>query len=76
MKTEIRKQERDFKAKVELAERTPQEVLETMLSEYYEEGIKTFIATERKRNPELSDKEILIKMFKLHDKLKGTRNRK
>ena len=66
-----RKISRDFKSKVELTKKTPLPILERMLCEYYDEGIKTFIKTEKKKHPEMSEKEILIRMYRLSEKLKG-----
>ena len=75
MKTETNKQfrkiSRDFKGKVELMKKTPLVDLEKMFSEYYDEGIATFIGIEKKIYPDMTEKEILVKMYKLSEKLKG-----
>ncbi len=78
MKSEISKQfrkiSRDFKGKVALMEKTPLEDLEKMVSEYYDEGITTFIRIEKNKNPDMTEKEILIEMYKLSEKLKGKKH--
>ena len=75
MKTETHKQfrkiSRDFKGKVELMKKTPLIDLENMFSEYYDEGIATFIRIEKSEHPDMTEKEILVKMYKLSEKLKG-----
>lgn len=67
---------RDFKGKVELMKKIPLEDLEKMFSEYYDEGIKSYLKVEKKRHPNKKKKEILIEMYNLSEKLKGKRHLK
>ncbi len=71
----FRKNARDFKGRIERMKHTPIEVLESMFLELYNYGIKEFIRKEMERYPNKSRKEIIIDMYKMHDKLKGM-NRK
>jgi hypothetical protein len=70
-KKENRKIARDFLGKVKMAEKTPLKVLERMFIEIYDEAIRTYIINEKKKNPHKSQKEILIEMYKLSERLKG-----
>ena len=67
---------RDFKGKVKLMKKIPLEDLEKMFSEYYDEGIKNYLKVEKKRHPNKKEKEILIEMYNLSEKLKGKRHLK
>ncbi len=71
-----RKISRDFKGKIELMDKIPLRDLEGMLSEFYDEGINTFLRTEKLRHPELTEKEILVKMIELSEKLKGKKHKR
>ena len=73
---EHRKLSRDFKGKVELAKKTPLSDLEEMFSEYYDECIEFYLRIEKEKHPNISEKEILIGMHKLSDKLKGKKHNK
>lgn len=68
---EHRKFSRDFKGKVELTKKTPLSDLEEMFSEYYDESIELYLRIEKEKHPNTSEKEILIGMYKLSEKLKG-----
>ena len=68
---EYRKISRDFRGKVELMKKTPLKDLEIMFSEYYDEAIENYIRTEKKKHPNMTEKEILIGMYELSEKLKG-----
>jgi len=73
-KKDLRKISRDFKGRVELMKKISLKNLEKMFSEYYDEGIDSYIRIEKQNNPNLSEKEILIGMYKLSEKLKGRRH--
>jgi len=68
---QYRKISRDFKAKVKLTEETPLEDLEKLFVELYDFGLENYIKTERERHPQKSEKEIIIEMYQLREKLKG-----
>ncbi|MHA1147463.1 MAG: hypothetical protein ACTSR8_04395 [Promethearchaeota archaeon] len=68
---QYRKISRDFKEKVELMKKTPLIDLEKMFSYYYDEGLSTYLRVEMERHPDMTEKEILIEMYKLSEKLKG-----
>ncbi len=70
-----RKISRDFKNQVELAKRTPVEILEKMLVELHDFYIQNYMKTEREKHPEKSRKEILIEMYQLREKLKGRKKK-
>lgn len=62
---------RNFKGRIELMKKTPLKDLESMFLELYELGLKEYIRVEKERFPGKSRKEIIIEMYKLHDKLRG-----
>jgi hypothetical protein len=66
-----RKIVRNIKGRIELTERTPLKDLESIFLEMYEFGLKSYIRVEKERFPKKSRKEIIIDMYKLHDKLRG-----
>jgi len=66
-----RKIVRNFKGRIELMKKTPLKDLESIFLELYEFGLKQYIRVEKERFPEKSRKEIIIDMYKLHDKLRG-----
>ncbi len=66
-----RKISRDFRGKVELMRKIPLKDLEQMFSEYYDECIENYLRCEKKKHPNMTDKEILIGMYELSEKLKG-----
>ncbi|HEY0090310.1 MAG TPA: hypothetical protein VGB37_15785 [Candidatus Lokiarchaeia archaeon] len=68
----FRKISRDFKGKLELMKRTPLEDLEEIFLEMYELGLKDYIRVEKKRYPNKTRKEIILDMYKLHDKIKNS----
>ena len=67
----FRKIARNFKGRVEMMNKTPLEKLEKLFIEYYDYGIKDFIRTEKKKFPHKTRKEVVIRLYELHDKLKG-----
>jgi len=66
-----RKIVRNFKARVDLMKKTPLKKLEKMFIEMYDYGVQDYIRTEKLIHPNKSDKEIIIEMYKLREKLKG-----
>ncbi|TFF93503.1 MAG: hypothetical protein EU544_05795 [Promethearchaeota archaeon] len=62
---------RDFLGKVEMAKNTPLKVLERMFNEIYDEAMKTYLRTEHEKYPHKSQKQILIKMYEISERLKG-----
>jgi len=66
-----RKISRDFKGRIEKMKTTPLKILESMFLELYNYGLEEFIKTEKLKYPDKSRKEIVIDMYKMHDKLKG-----
>ena len=50
--------------------KTPLEKLEAIFLELYKLGIKDYIEIEKKKHPNKSRKEIIIDMYKFHDKMK------
>jgi hypothetical protein len=73
---QFRKISRDFKAKVEFMKKTPLEDFEKMISEYYDEGIATYLRIEKEKHPDMTEKEILVERYKLREKLKWKRHLK
>lgn len=71
-KIKIRKQIRDFEGSILLMERTSLKDLEEMFLEIYEFNLQESIKREKQKNPELTRKEIIINMYKLHDELKNS----
>ncbi len=75
MKSDIdknyRKIVRNFKGRVDLMKKTPLKELEKMFIEMYDYGIQDYIRTEKSIHPDKSDKEIILEMYKLREKLKG-----
>ena len=71
IETSLRKFHRDFKGKVSMMKNTPLDVLEQMFRECYDESIELFIRTEKEKDPTASEKEILIKLYSISEKLKG-----
>jgi hypothetical protein len=68
-----RKLARNFKIRVEMTENTPLNILEEMLIEMFDEGVNQYLKKEKKKNPEKSQKQILIEMYRLRERLKGRR---
>ncbi|MBD3339627.1 MAG: hypothetical protein GF353_10990 [Candidatus Lokiarchaeota archaeon] len=66
-----RKIARDFKGRIEMMKHTSIEILESMFLELYNYGLEEFIKKEMERYPNKSRKEIILDMYKIHDKLKG-----
>ncbi|MBD3213229.1 MAG: hypothetical protein GF311_11535 [Candidatus Lokiarchaeota archaeon] len=71
-KIKIRKQIRDFEGSILLMEKTSLKDLEEMFLEIYEFNLQESIKREKQKNPELTRKEIIINMHKLHDELKNS----
>ena len=49
---------------------TPLESIESLFLEVYELGLQDYIRNEKKRFPNKTRKEIILDMYKLHDKLR------
>ena len=71
----FRKLARDFKGRVELMNKTPLKDLESMFLELYEFGVNEYIRTEKEQNPNKSRKEIIINMYKFHEKMMKRRKK-
>ena len=67
----FRKTARDFKGHVERMKNTPIQVLENMFLELYNFGLEEFIKVEKEKHPDKTRREIILDMYKLHDKLKN-----
>jgi len=70
-KLKFRKQMRDFEGRIALMKKTPIEELEEMFLELYEYNLQEYIKQESKKNPGKKRKDIIIDMYKLHDRLKN-----
>lgn len=66
-----RKKARDFKGRIELMKTTNLEEIESLFLEIYDLGLKDFLQKEKYRHPNKTQKQIIIDMYKLHDKLRG-----
>lgn len=74
-KKEYRKMSRDFKGLVELSNKTPKNVLESMLIELHDYFVDRYIKVEKEMHPEKTTKDVIIDMYKLRGKLKGRKSR-
>jgi hypothetical protein len=72
---EYRKIVRNFKGRVDMMNRASIETLEAMFLELHEFGLNEYIKKEREKQPNKTRKEIIIDMYKLHDKLKNSSRR-
>lgn len=70
-KRELRKIARDFKGKIELMKRTPIEQIEANFLEMHELILQEYIKREQAKFPEKTRKQIIIKMYNQHDKMKS-----
>jgi len=70
-----RKKVRNFKGRVDLMTKTPLKDLEKMFIEVYDFGIQDYIKYEKEMQPDKSDKEIIINMYKIREKIKGRKNK-
>ena len=61
---------RDFKGRIKLMKETPLENIESLFLEVYELGLQDYIRNEKKRFLNKTRKEIILDMYKLHDKLR------
>jgi hypothetical protein len=68
---EARKTARDFKGRIELMKSTTLEKLESLFLELFELGLKDYLQKEKEKFPEKTHKEIIIDMYKFHDRLRG-----
>jgi len=68
-----RKLARDFKGRIKLMKETPLDNIESLFLEVYELGLQDYIRNEKKRFPNKTRKEIILDMYKLHDKLRKRR---
>lgn len=71
-KTNVRRKMRDFEGRIELMKKTPLEDLEEMFLELYEYNLQNYIKKEKEENPKKTRKEIIVQMYKLHDRLKNS----
>ena len=62
---------RNFKGRIEFMKKTPLENLEKLFLEIYDYGIKDYVRIEKERDSKKSRKEIIINMYKFHDKIRG-----
>jgi hypothetical protein len=69
-----RKTARNFKGKIELMKTTTIEKLESLFLELYELGLKDFVKREKEKFPEKTHKEIIIDMYKFHDRVRGRKS--
>ena len=67
----FRKIARGFKGRIEMMKNTPLEDLETMFLELNNYGLQELIRIEKEKYPDKTRKEIILDMYKLHDKLKN-----
>ena len=70
-KIKLRKIARDFKTRIDFMKRTPLEVVESIFLEKYQLGLIDYLRVEKERFPDKSRKEIIIDMYKLHDRIRG-----
>ena len=68
---EARKIVRDFKGRIDLMKRTSLEKVESLFLELFDLGLNDFIQKEKERYPNKTHKEIIIKMYQFHDRLRG-----
>jgi len=69
----FRKNARDFKGRIEIMKKTDLEKIESLFLELYDLGLKDYLQKEKKRYPEKTQKQIIIDMYRLHDKLRRKR---
>ncbi len=70
-KIKLRKIARDFKTRIYFMKRTPLEIIESIFLEKYQLGLIDYLRVEQERFPEKSRKDIIIDMYKLHDRIRG-----
>lgn len=63
-----------FKGRIKLMKETSLKELEEMFLEMHEMALQQYLDSEKKRFPDKTRKEIIVEMYKLHDKLRGGRN--
>ena len=66
-----RKNSRDFKGRIQHMKNTKLEKLENLFLELYEINLNDYIEMEKKRNPNLTRKQLIVNMYKFHDKIRG-----
>jgi len=69
--TQFRKITRDFKGRLELMKKTDLKKIESIFLEIYELGLQDYIQKEKERYPDKTRKELIIKMYQFHDRLRG-----
>lgn len=70
---DLRKQARNFRGRIELMNRRPLEISESIFLELYEYGLQEYLKAEKEKHPDKTHKEIILDMYEFHDKLKGKR---
>ena len=68
-----RKKARDFKGRIELMKKTSLKEIESLFLEIYDLGLKDFLQKEKNKHPNKTQKQIILDMYKLHDKLRRKR---
>ncbi|MBY9007384.1 MAG: hypothetical protein KGD63_11570 [Candidatus Lokiarchaeota archaeon] len=66
-----RKNARDFKGRIQHMKNTKLENLENLFLELYEINLNDYIEMEENRNPSITRKQIIVNMYKFHDKIRG-----
>ncbi len=69
----LRRKARDFRGRLELMNRRALAITESIFLEMYEYGLQEYLKAEKLKHPNKTRKEIILDMYKLHDKLKGKR---
>jgi len=69
-KEDFRKISSDFQERINFIKRIPSDVATKLFFELCDFHLHNYIATEKKRFPEKSIKEIIIEMYERHNKLK------
>jgi len=68
---EERKTARDFKGRIELMKKIPNETLISLFFELCNFNLNNYIKTEKERYPNKSVKEIIIEKIKINKKING-----
>ena len=68
---ELRKKSRAFRNRIDLMNRIPTQESIQIFFELCNFNLNNYISIEKKRNPNKSTKDIIIKMYEMHKKLKG-----
>jgi hypothetical protein len=70
-----RKTIRDFKGRIELMRKTELKKLESLFLEIYDLSLQYYIQKEKEKYPNKTHKEIIIDMYKFHDRLRGRKKK-